>query len=285
MASTTNQKSGIGTPDDLVRATVEQDRFVLVEWQEIDLEDLDAVFLEKSFDNGNTWGTIATLAPSATSFLDTAVNVQEAFYTYRLNVRDSCGFTSDYTNVGTSILLNIDSAGLGGYRLFWTPYQAWARGVDFYSIELFNEQSNSWVERGVVAGDVLEFTDLDVFLDQGEFCYRVLAYERGGNLAVSVSNQVCVPVQPKLYAPSAFSPNLDNVNDEFLLKGIFVREFNLQIFNRWGLKLFESNNINEGWDGRHDGAGVPEGVYVFTATGMYNTGQPFVLKGTITLIR
>jgi gliding motility-associated-like protein len=279
-----NQKSGITEINELVRATVEGDRYVRVDWKPFYVKDLEGVFLEKSADQGQNWATIMQLDENALTYLDTAVRVHEQPYWYRLFARDSCGFTSEFTNLGTSIFLDLDTAGFDNV-LQWTPYQEWAAGVDFYEVQLWNEATQTWVIRQIVDGNTTQFVDADVFLDQGEYCYRIVAYERGGNVAESVSNQACMPVVPHLYAPSAFSPNLDDINEMFYLKGLHVRTFQLRIYNRWGQQIFTANSLEQGWDGRHDGVGVQEGVYVWVAEGEFNTGRPFNLSGTVTLIR
>ena len=61
----------------------------------------------------------------------------------------------------------------------------------------------------------------------------------------------------------AFTPNGDNVNDVFYAFGNGLIEFKMYIFNRWGEKLFESNDIHKGWDGKVDDAFVQEGVYTY----------------------
>ena len=74
-----------------------------------------------------------------------------------------------------------------------------------------------------------------------------------------------------VYIPSAFSPNRDNLNDTFFPVGIGIntmKEFNFQIFDRWGELLFRSNHLQTGWDGiAHEKGGttiVQPGVYIWT---------------------
>jgi gliding motility-associated-like protein len=58
-----------------------------------------------------------------------------------------------------------------------------------------------------------------------------------------------------------------------------------RIYNRWGAKVFETSNINEGWDGTFNGEPQPMGVYVYTVEAQSNTGKPFVKQGNVTLLR
>ncbi|MEM7367570.1 MAG: PKD domain-containing protein [Bacteroidota bacterium] len=279
-----NQKSQPTVSTELVRATVEEDRYVRVDWQPFGLRDLVSVFLEKSEDDGQSWSTVATVSPDVTSYRDSSVQVHENAYRYRLQARDSCGYSSPHSNVGTSILLQTSTENFSSY-LSWTPYTEWSGGVDYYEIQLWVEAQNTFVQVDVVPGDQLTFVDGSTFLDQGEYCYRIVAHERGGNNAESVSNVACTPVQPELHVPNAFSPNGDNINDRYYLKGIYIRQFNLQIFNRWGKKLFEGHHLDDAWDGTYAGTPVPEGVYVVIVDAVGNNGKRFYEKGSITLIR
>ena len=56
------------------------------------------------------------------------------------------------------------------------------------------------------------------------------------------------------------------------------------IFNRWGKKLFETNNIFDQWDGSFDGKAQGVGTYVYVMSGIYNE-QNFSKKGNFSLIR
>ncbi|MEE4215350.1 MAG: gliding motility-associated C-terminal domain-containing protein, partial [Bacteroidales bacterium] len=64
-----------------------------------------------------------------------------------------------------------------------------------------------------------------------------------------------------------------------------VTEYKLQIFNRWGVLIFESNNLNIGWDGYFgDGNLAPQGVYVWKVTGQYADGSYFEKLGDVTFL-
>lgn len=104
------------------------------------------------------------------------------------------------------------------------------------------------------------------------------------------SDSVLVNLCPSLYIPNAFSPNGDGSNDEFLIRGIEIKDFILTIYDRWGNKVFESQHINNGWNGsdnyRNKKNGLfNTGVYVYNIIGNFNDGREINLKGNITLIR
>ena len=66
-----------------------------------------------------------------------------------------------------------------------------------------------------------------------------------------------------LSMPNAFTPNSDLKNDKFRAYGTGIAEYNMKIFNRWGELLFETDNINTGWDGKYKGSMLPKGIYVY----------------------
>ncbi len=93
-----------------------------------------------------------------------------------------------------------------------------------------------------------------------------------------------------IYAPSAFSPNGDGLNDEFtLVSPADLPYFRLQVFDRWGKQIFESEDIFQGWDGTYKGKNSPVGTYVWKAVYRLQREGPGseekVQTGTVVIIR
>ncbi len=94
-----------------------------------------------------------------------------------------------------------------------------------------------------------------------------------------------------LLIPGAFSPNGDGKNDVFRVLGLSSdAAFQMDVFDRWGQKVFSSDNVSTGWDGTMNGAAVPEGVFAWVVrlkandtSGLNSSGQ--VYRGTVTLVR
>lgn len=87
--------------------------------------------------------------------------------------------------------------------------------------------------------------------------------------------------------PNAFVPGNSNVNNGLFKierRGIVTLD-NFQIFNRWGNKVFETTDINAGWDGTFNGQPQPKGVYVYQIEATLNNGKKVTLQGNVTLIR
>lgn len=100
-----------------------------------------------------------------------------------------------------------------------------------------------------------------------------------------------IDVVPKVayFLPNAFTPNFDSINDEFFGKGFFVgmQNFNMTIWNRWGELVFETNDPEEGWNGKrlNQGEQSPNGVYVVVVTYTGPRGEDVELKGFATIVK
>lgn len=90
-----------------------------------------------------------------------------------------------------------------------------------------------------------------------------------------------------LYVPNAFTPNNDGINDVFRVQGSSLLRYNIKIFNRWGEMVFESDDVNEVWDGSHSGGShyVQNEVYqyVIEVKGFDTDAQEFT--GHISVMR
>jgi gliding motility-associated-like protein len=90
----------------------------------------------------------------------------------------------------------------------------------------------------------------------------------------------------RFFAPTAFTPNGDGLNDIFrpLASGMFSNNYHLLIFDRWGGVVFESRNKEIGWDAGGPG-GIPNGVYLWKVTIGHPEGYDKEYFGEVTLLR
>lgn len=119
-------------------------------------------------------------------------------------------------------------------------------------------------------------------LDRQFTRYRIRGVVNG---ILVYSNIVSVRVKAQLIYPNAFSPNNDGLNDTFSVKGNFINEFRLQIFNRWGTLVYESTDLNASWDGRFNGELVPEGAYILTIEGKDDIGKKISERTILTVVK
>lgn len=93
-----------------------------------------------------------------------------------------------------------------------------------------------------------------------------LIVENANGCTDTITHELVVNSVFTLYVPNAFSPNNDNINETFYVKGesIDTEEFLLRIFDRNGMVVFETTDITKAWDGRSkNGKLLPTGVYVW----------------------
>jgi len=96
----------------------------------------------------------------------------------------------------------------------------------------------------------------------------------------------------EVFAPNAFSPNGDGVNDVFSIYGgqELVAVESLQIYDRWGNQVYEAENLSPlegkaGWDSSTSGGFAPTGIYLYVARVRLDDGKTRMLKGDFTLVR
>ncbi|GEM_PF-365862 len=89
-----------------------------------------------------------------------------------------------------------------------------------------------------------------------------------------------------VYAPSAFSPDGNGINDEYFIKYYRIQNPKLQVWDRFGHLVFETLNLDRGWNGKvNDGREAPMGVYFWQLTFEDEIGRARSDEGTLTLVR
>ena len=114
--------------------------------------------------------------------------------------------------------------------------------------------------------------------------YYVTATNSNGCTSI---DSVYIEVDPtsNIYVPNIFSPNEDGQNDIYKVRGKGIDLFYLAIYNRWGQMVFESEDINRGWDGTKDGKLLNQGVFVYKLNITMKDGDIIQQTGNITLVR
>ena len=89
----------------------------------------------------------------------------------------------------------------------------------------------------------------------------------------------------QVFIPTAFTPNKDGLNDMFLPVVYEIQGMEMQIYNRWGQKLFESSSMEEGWDGTYKGTPCPMENYYYHITIVTGNGEKESFTGLVALVR
>lgn len=124
------------------------------------------------------------------------------------------------------------------------------------------------------------------FSDTGFYTISLIVVnELGCSDTVVSTRYIEVISKPTLYIPNAFSPNGDGENDVFFIYGSGIKEFTLRVFDRWGTFIYESQNIEQGWNGTFKGKVMDQGVYVYYLKMVLKNLTIENRKGSIMLLR
>jgi len=101
------------------------------------------------------------------------------------------------------------------------------------------------------------------------------------------TDNVTITVVPYCVKPmEAFTPNGDGINDLWLItNGNCLISATAQVFNRYGAKVFESNDYRNTWNGTYKGKPLPDGTYYYVISFKLVNGKMVVLKGNVTILR
>ncbi|MBI2280905.1 MAG: gliding motility-associated C-terminal domain-containing protein [Bacteroidetes bacterium] len=113
--------------------------------------------------------------------------------------------------------------------------------------------------------------------------YNVVVTDSNGCVSSkSINIEVLIP---DLFIPTGFSPNNDGVNDIIVVRSLSIASMSIQIFDRWGGLVFESDKQERGWDGTANGEKLDAGVYVYKFEARLVSGEKVEQAGNITLFR
>ena len=276
-------------PNKLVRATVEDDLEILIEWDSVSNSQIPIAkyVLEKSL-NGRDYTKLIETEDDIFEFIDAEVLVDDRSYYYQTYAVDECNDTTEAWNYGKTILLDADTSADQRPELNWSHYEGWTETIAYYAVEIKNED-NSFTEIATFIDKGTNYRDLITDLNQRpDYCYRIVAYKdlvQGEPQVVSVSNEDCSPVRSMIFYPNAFTPNNDGLNDYYVTPSQYIKDYHIMIFTRWGEQIFESFDLNENWDGTYRGENSKMDAFAVIVVSTGVDGIRRVHHGTITLVR
>ena len=215
-------------PAQLVRATVQDDNHILVEFSQpvFQKTPIDYYTIEKSAD-GINYKDIFTTKECCKPFEDFSVDVHNQSYYYRIRTADVCGDISAAGNIGKTILLSVEADDDENVNATWSNYQKWDDGIASYQIEL-KDINGMYNWTGENTFDDTTFTDESNLYNQlPQVCYRIKATSNNGT--ISYSNTDCAKGRSSLFVPNAFTPNRDQTNNKFVIIGTFIKKFEITL--------------------------------------------------------
>jgi gliding motility-associated-like protein len=130
------------------------------------------------------------------------------------------------------------------------------------------------------------FEPVHTYSDSGSFPVVLIVTNSYGckDTAIKV---VRIDPEVTVFVPTGFTPNGDGTNDFFNISGLGIVDVVLDIYNRWGERIYTTNDMERGWDGTYlkDGNRAQEDVYVYDAYITDVFGKRFHKYGHVALVR
>ncbi len=265
--------------------------------------DVSIFQIERALDRFGPWENIGTVGkpqapPYTISFSDFGADINNSYY-YRISATDSCGGRDTISNIGRNLVITATSNANLTNGLSWNPYEKWDGKVGRYDIYRSIDEGVTYGLVGTNEGNDTTFEDnISAFADERvEFCYYVRAVEKDNPLNYvnnqgqpfsSRSNSDCVYQRVKMFMPNAFRPESSVPENQTFgpsLRFDDVNRYRLLVTNRWGSKVFETDDPLERWDGKQNGKDLPAGVYLYKVRFATEGSSQQEESGSFTLIR
>jgi len=124
--------------------------------------------------------------------------------------------------------------------------------------------------------------------EAGEYWF-IAVDEVGCTIRDTIAVTLITTAESGAVVPNVFSPNGDGQNDTFQVEGLYLEDFSMEVLNRWGQTLYESNSQAKGWNGgvANTSDKVPEGTYFYVISfkDRCSTEPKSTRTGHVTLVR
>ena len=178
-----------------------------------------------------------------------------------VQVHDICNNVSPIGNVGSSILLEGIINSSSDIELNWNNYLGWVDGFQEYYLTIKDKNGN--LLDSISTGGNTFYTLLLADQEEQSISFTVWVIPVINELNYSQSNIITIERAPIIGIPNSFTPNGDGLNDKFIISGKFIESYEMQIFNRWGEALFQTTDLDNGWDGTSKGNKMITGNYTY----------------------
>lgn len=155
------------------------------------------------------------------------------------------------------------------------------------SIRFFNESTDAdsylWD-----FGDGQTSTDINpehTYTGRGNYDVKLTAYKTNVCDVSLVQGTFMISEVGAIFIPNTFTPNNDAVNDEFVINMNNIKTYHIQIYNRYGVPMYISENLVENWDGTYKNEAVPVGVYYYVVDAVDVDNNIIKKSGSVTILR
>ncbi len=185
-------------------------------------------------------------------------------------------------------LVDVRDAPTAGFD--WTPEEPTNLFPDF---RVFDQSQGANRRRYILtnrAGDQLFTTPADNFdytLRDSSTVFITQLVTHPSGCVDTLTRELRLKLVNTYFMPSAFTPNGDGLNDQFLPEGILIgaTDYRMRVWTRWGQLIFETDNPKVGWDGTYNNSDSPGGGYLWDASYIDVGGEFQEFKGGVVLVR
>jgi gliding motility-associated-like protein len=258
----------------------EHDSTLQVLWKTTNADFLDNVLkLERKNTTTNAVDAMGTFNGKSSVFLNDTTNPFTTVYEYKLSQTSDC-VDQDETALQHNILLTAVSEDDLSAKVSWNNYDNWQNGVDRYEMYLRKDDGN-FKQLEPQSSDFIYAYDSLGF----DYCFRVKAIENGGN-AFSWSNIACAQFVPPIKTYNVITPNSDELNDMFIVKGIELYPKSLlTIYNRWGHKVKQIEGYKNNWPYGGENDNLSAGVYFYVIELRDARSKQNTIKGPLSILK
>lgn len=279
-------------------ATVKEENQIEIKFTIAENESATNYKLIRSVNNTENFDTIAEFPANQLniSYIDNISTTQKNYY--KLLAFDYCNSLIGESNIASNLLITIslDNGEKYSNIINWQQYSDWNGEIENQNLYLSFEDS----EFELLTELPPEIDNYQHFINEyivkefngkvpvGKFCYYIENYEYNNPYQISgksKSNISCIIQEPIIYFPTAFNP-LSRIeeNSIFKPKYTFVNDYLLIVYSKFGNKIFETTDPNEGWNGKDSfGNYCMQGTYTYYVKLTDNSKKKFEKTGYINL--
>ncbi|HPM13533.1 MAG TPA: gliding motility-associated C-terminal domain-containing protein [Bacteroidales bacterium] len=205
---------------------------------------------------------------------------------YRLVAFDNCNNSIATSQSVPLFTCNASEATDTKHIVTWNMPNIWTEGIATYNIYRITNTNTYEIGSQTNANTFIDDIGTDYTIGS-KVCYRIEAIQNtSNNPYISISNTACVDKTYRLIMPNAINPT-SSIEENRICKPTYAfisGSYVLQIFDRYGVKIFESNDIEQGWNGTYKNSYVNPGSYQYKLHVVLTNGVTIDRNGSITVI-
>jgi gliding motility-associated-like protein len=191
--------------------------------------------------------------------------------------------TNNCINTST-ILINAFPKPIADFDFFPTKPKATLDEVQFFNLSESDKETDwTWFMDESIAP--IKESDPKFTFNYSKTFPVVLIAKNSWGCQDTIIKTVVVDDEITLFVPNVFSPNDDGLNDVFQPVGAGIDKYNLEIYDKWGVKVFSTTDFTKSWDGTYAGQAIKMETYIWKIAITSQSGYERKYDGTVTILR